>query len=496
MFTGHRIGMAAMLAVAVTGCGGGGSGAGLAGAGPGGGFDTGIGGSGGLVGSVQSFGSVIVNDVVMEIDDAQFTIEGERAGVGLVGQNLLREGQHLTIIGDVNAGLAGEVIYRSDLQAPVEVAPVFDPLTGAGELTVLGQVVKTRALTRFASGTSLETLQAGDVVEVSGTRDASGALVATYMERRDALDRYKVVGRVSAVSAPGFTIGNLTVDTQSAGIVNPAVGELVEVVIDADGFTAGQPVVGLRVEPLDDLDVVEGGRLEVEGFIDTFASSSRFTVGGFPVSVDEPVDFERGEADDLELNARIEVEGSVSASGRLLAERIVFKPTEAIRVEGRVAPGGIDLVARTVTTDVGVTFVVRALTELEDESASDVSPLTLEDLAPGDVVEVRGFLDGARVIAAGIEREDADPDAETRLRAPADAAPVVAADGTVELLLLGIAVTGDRSSTRYEGDDDGILSQAAFVELVDGGTVVEATWNAFTDVSQRVDVLAIEEEDD
>ncbi len=485
--------LAALLFPALTSCGG------AAGGGIDGGpnvADTALGGSGGVVGTAQGFGSVIINDLVMDIDDARFEIEGEHAGVGLVGQNQLAEGQQLVLLGDVESRHATEVFYRSDVKGPLEATPIFDPLTGVGQLTVLGQTVKVNSATRYSGGAALDTLQVGDLLELSGARNAAGELVATFIEREAALAEYKVVGRVSGVAAPGFTVGGLVVDTQAGGLVNPAVGDLVEVKFASDAYVSGQPGGARTVEVLSGLDLREGEHFEIEGYVDAFVGPMDFSVNGVPVAVGSATEFEKGREDDLALNVRVEVEGVVLGTGVLEADRVIFKPTAAIRVEGSIAEGGIDLTGRTVTTAVGIAFVVRNLTELEDESAAGADPLSLQDLAPGDFVEIRGFLDGPDVVAAEIEREDSEPGLVTRLRAPADAVPTVDANGDLHLTLLGVEVIASRAGTLFEDVNEDPVDLERFAALVQAGTVVEASWDEFTSAGAVPSQLAIEEEDD
>lgn len=481
--------LSAAAVLAAASCGGGGtglsSGSGLA--------DTGLGGSGGVTGPAQGFGSIIINDLVLDVDSAEFEIEGRSAGIGLTGQNLLAEGQQLVVRGDIEAREASEVFYRSDIMGPLAALPVFDALTGRGQLDVLGQVVKVNSATRY-DGVSLDTLQPGDLLEISGTRDAQGALVATYVGHETSLDEYKVVGTASAVTSTGFSIAGLAVDTATNGLPVPPAGGAVEVRFPAAALATTPALPATAVEVLDGLELDEGERFEVQGFIDTFDSASRFTVAGIPVTVPAGVRFDDGSADDLELNARIEVEGSADSAGRLVAERIIFKADEAIRVEGAVS--GVDLQARTVTTSVGLTFAVRGLTELEDDSDLGVEPFTLDDLMLGDYVEIRGFRDGSELVAAEIEREDPEAGQPTRLRAPADAAPAINDQGELELSLLGIQVRGVAAVTAFEDDDEGPVTLQAFAGLVAPGVIVEARWDAFTATSEAADGLAIEEEDD
>ena len=97
-------------------------------------FDTGLGGSGGLIGSVSGFGSVIVNDREMDTDDAVFIIEGVEGT-----QADLREGMQVVVTGDIGELNAEAVFYRSNIKGPMPVAPVIEDLSvGRATFTVLG----------------------------------------------------------------------------------------------------------------------------------------------------------------------------------------------------------------------------------------------------------------------------------------------------------------------------------------------------------------------
>ena len=143
-----------------------------------------------------------------------------------------------------------------------------------------------------------------------------------------------------------------------------------------------------------------------------------------------------------------------------------------------------------MSTDVGLTFAIRALTELEDDSSVGIDPFTLDQLVPGDFIEVRGFLDGTMLVAAELEREDFD--ARTRMRGPVTAEDEVA--GTVDIL--GVTVTGIDGVTEYRNISAVVLpDKAGFHALVELGTFVEARWDAFSSNTATADRLDLEEDD-
>ena len=498
-----------LIVVSLAACGGGGAGGGdiadtgIGGSGAGGGgssptefgFDTGIGGSGGAAGPIQDFGSIFVNDLVMNIDSAEFEIEGQDAGVGLEGQSQLKEGQQVVIPYDADSFdgseyEAVEVYYRSNVKGPVTSLTVVDQATGSADLVVLGQNVRSNAATLFSGGASLATLVVGDELEVSGVPDADGLLIATFIELETGLTEYKVIGQVADVTATTFTLDGLTVD-YSATAFSASNGDAVEVKIDPADFTPPASAQARDVERLPDLRIEPNAEVEFEGFITSFTDTAdpsvkNFVVNGLAVTTSSDTEYEDGGVEDLGENVKVEVDGTVDATGTLVAEKIEIESTNAVRAESTVVE--VDLVAGDVTTAVGVTFRVSDLTELEDER-DGVEPFALEDLANGDYIEVRGFLEGSVIKAVELERDDFRDD--QRLRAPVTSTPTISA-GVGTLVLSDVSVTATDAATSF-ADGDGTLS--GFFSLLEVGTFVEARWDVFSSTGETVDELSIEEED-
>ncbi|HEY5646718.1 MAG TPA: DUF5666 domain-containing protein [Pseudomonadales bacterium] len=474
--------------------GGGGAGGGGTGGGGGGGtppptpnfqFDTGIGGSGGVIGDIDGFGSIIINGLELETDgDTDYFIEGEPD----FSQDDLREGYYIVVAGDISNNDADEVFYRSNLKGPVSAAPVvIDALTGRYQLTVLGQTVITSASTRFSNVLAANIVQ-GNLLEVSGPIDSLGRVLATYVERKASLTEYKAIGSVSSLNTNDetFDLGGLAVtytgaafsDFDGASLAN---GQLVEVKMAASGFTAPASATVTEVELLPVPSIEEGAELEVEGYIDSYTSQTQFTVSGVPVTTNASTTYEDGAASGLAANVKVEVEGTANASGVIVAERIEFKSDDAIRVEGRVT--SVDVTGGTVTA-LGITFEIRASTELED-ARDNVSPFTINDLDLGDYIEARGFLDGSVIVTVELERDDSDPRA--RLRGPLTAI----SEPTSTLDIQGVTVTEALGTTSYDGDSSP-AGRTNFYNQVEIGTSVEADWDAFVSLADPADELTIE----
>jgi hypothetical protein len=139
----------------------------------------GIGRTGLAIGPITTFGSVVVNGVHYETTSAAFTIN-DAPGT----QSDLRVGQVVTVRGtiddDLSSGTAAEVTFDDNVKGPVESIDLT-----ANQIVVLGQVVHVGPDTSFddsISPATIEGLNVGDIVEISGLVAADGTVSATRIE--------------------------------------------------------------------------------------------------------------------------------------------------------------------------------------------------------------------------------------------------------------------------------------------------------------------------
>ncbi len=226
------------------------------------------------------------------------------------------------------------------------------------------------------------------------------------------------------------------------------------------------------------------GRL---GFIDQFLSTTDFDVASLTVTTDTQTTFENGTSASLAIGVKVEVEGTIDENGILVASKIKIEQVDAARIEA------IDTAAQTITI-LGIVIEIEAFTVIEDNSSIGMDPLTFSDLFIGDKIEMRGFVEGTRLIATEIERED--PDDRARLRGPvtAEVEPGASTTGTVDIF--DITVSGESATTEYRNDADATITQTEFYDAVEIGTFVEARWDIFSDTSLTPDRLSLENDGD
>ncbi|MBM4221940.1 MAG: hypothetical protein FJ170_08340, partial [Gammaproteobacteria bacterium] len=169
MSTFSRVLLPLVATLAAAGCGGGG-----------GGVSAGIDRLGVTTGSINGFGSIIVNGVRYNTTGASFTVDDNPGG-----QDDLAVGQVVTIEWESSDNgttfRARTVMYDDAVEGRITAISLV-----AGTFDVLGQTVRVDAGTSFDSTISpgaLSSLAVNDIVEVSGLADAQGVIRATRIER-------------------------------------------------------------------------------------------------------------------------------------------------------------------------------------------------------------------------------------------------------------------------------------------------------------------------
>jgi hypothetical protein len=471
------------LAGVLTGCGGGGGGGGDAALSSGTVTATGV-----SSGAITGFGSVFVNGVKFNTDSAEVF----RGDDQLNDVRELSIGMLVRVEGDLDRRIANRVRFEEDVKGPADGAASGD------RFSVMGQTVITDAGTVF-NNTSLAAIAAGDVLEISGLRNADDDIVARYVEGKAgpaSVNRYSLVGNVRNLdtNARTFLIDGLTVDYGVAQVNdlpggNPTEGQLVEVKDDNKAYLAGSlALAATAVEPRNRLGngVSTGAKVEVERLVTRVNSSNEFELGELLVRTGPSTSFLFGSPDGIAVGARLEVEGIIDGNGVLQATKVKFEDN-GLRIQAHVDPLGVDAGSGTVTL-LGVTVAVDGATSMEDKR-DGVSPFGIGAIGDSDYLEIRGFRAANGVFIATELIRDQD-DARAEMRSPVTNVDAVA--GTVEIL--GITINTDGSTRFRDEDDQPITASQFFGALVGGLTPVQAKWDPFTDVSAPVRELELEDD--
>jgi hypothetical protein len=275
-------------------------------------------------GTITGFGDLTVNGVRYEAHGASIMVDSQP---GVLSD--LKAGHVVTLTGHISgsgsAGDASAVRMHSRVTGAVESID-----NGTGRLTVMGQTVRLGPDTRYSADidpATLEGLAAGDRARISGYVDAAGNIRATRVESADAGWPLQVTGVVSGhdISNLLFDINQLAVDYGNAMVIDlpggaPSNGMTVRVIGRlSDGlFVAEQLLSGPA------LAAGVRQRVQVGGIVTRFASPADFDANGIAASVASAATFSNGDSGDLQLNARVTIDGEFDTGSRVRATRITF----------------------------------------------------------------------------------------------------------------------------------------------------------------------------
>jgi hypothetical protein len=315
------------LLLGLGGCGGGGGGSNYAGGG--------IGGSGISVGAITAIGSIEVDGVNFDTSGATIFVGDDNEGTGdQAVHDFLDVGKMVVVEGavdeDGNTGIAYNIYFEADVVGRIESID-----NGAGEMIVLDQKLAIDEATVLLDERygppgiviSLDDFSEDDSVEVSGYLDFDGTIRATYVGKKAALNDVEVKGVVAALdtSAHTFKIRNLTVQ-YGAGTTElpdgePREGQLVRV---SGTLQSKSKLEASRIQLAREARIFDEDRMEVEGFVTDFISSTEFVVGyRQQVVTDHDTKFIGGSVTELERGVKVKVKGRLEKDV-LLAKKLTF----------------------------------------------------------------------------------------------------------------------------------------------------------------------------
>jgi hypothetical protein len=271
---------------------------------------------------------------------------------------------------------------------------------------------------------TLDSLAPGNRVEVSGVRVADDTIRATRVallkEQPSGGKNLEIKGVVAELTADTFKLGDQTVKYSEARQIDagaPKEGQLVEAKGGLEGGVFIADTIELEAESLGGADGEDG---ELEGYLTSFTSISRFAVNGQLVATDASTEFKDGAtaASIQQAGARIQVEGRFDADGVLQAREVAVKLESDIRLSdtiSRIDVSGPN--SGTLTTRLGIEATVTPETSLRDDTGADGPDFNLQKLHTGDRVEIRGVKNSTGGVAASrLQREDEE--AGCSLRGP------------------------------------------------------------------------------
>lgn len=420
------------------------------------------------VGTISGFGSVISNGIEFNTDSVTIMMDGRPGNLAD-----LRVGMVVSIRGSIDdtsgAATASAINFSDDVEGPIRNINMAN-----NSFVVLGRVVFFDELTVFDNA-ALNTLAVGNVVQVSGQWRSQERIQATHIERKAnayaAGMEMEVKGEISGlnIGTQRFNIGTQACNYSAAmlelGGASLANGLYVEVSSHSPLSNGDMLLDRIQARDRDrDKDQLcdSGCDFDLDGYVTSFVSPTEFDVDGSPVTTTSATIYVNGTVDTLALDVKLAVSGTVDTAGVLVADRIVFHLPSLIEIEADVE--AIDTTNATVTV-LGTVVTTNDSTLFRDHSDAEVREFWLDDLAIGDRVEMRAYLDGGVVVATRLERDDADDGVTLKAVVEAIARPSVT--------LLGVTVTTD-AATIFQNLAKQVIDDDEFFSLVVIDSLVRA----------------------
>lgn len=342
------------------------------------------------IGGISAFGSIIVNGIRHDIDQATITVNDATS---------LKLGMTVQVNGVINPttaqGTARTVVSAAELRGAVESVDA-----AGGSLRVLGTVVTIDNDTVFDGLTGLADLAPRDTVQVYGLPTAPGSLRATRIERSaTTASGWVLTGFVQALdrTARSFRLGDVTVRYASAAFASPLTEALL-----ADGLivrvrTQNEPaalnLVASRIESWYALPTTTGQTANLSGVVTGFTGLGAFQLLGQAVDA-SAAQITGGNASFIGNGTRLDVTGTVQ-SGVIKATTVRIRYTP-----GTGGPVALDVSGKIARFDSVASFMVNGTTI--DASGAGVTFVngTAANLAKGVSVSVSGTDSSGGVLLA------------------------------------------------------------------------------------------------
>lgn len=388
-----------------------------------------------VAGTVTGLGQFAVDGATYDVADATVGVELDAAAETAASVAALKVGQQVEV--QTADGRAAKVLVRATVVGAVEGVDAAN-----ARFTAVGQTLHVTETTVFEGVSGLAELRVGDRVEVHGTLNAGGEVVATRVEVRpaDATVRVRAAGLAAEhdAAAKTFKLGALVVD-YAAATVKPegaTIGNGVPVLVYSDQLPSGGRLVARAVR-VALKPALEGRRFVIGGLVTEAAADGKtFKVNGIAVDASAAEVLGPGNPTfaDIRNMTLVRVEGAFTTRGgavELKATRVWIVPAAERR--------RIVLLGQVTDFVSAASFKVRGTPV--DGSAAALRNGSAADLKDGAFVLVKGRIAGDIVRAEEITF--LTPPAGQVFRLSGVVSDYDAAAGTFKLLAIPMRLATD-----------------------------------------------------
>ena len=392
--------------------------------GSGGGGDStqtaGIGGTGIVAGKTTGFGSIFVNGKKFETDQSRFIVDGDDSA----SQSDLALGMYVQLrVETQNGNIVGEaldVFYDDEVQGPV--AGISGTSSGETQrtFTVFGQNIIIDDTSTIFVGTSFAGLTNNRLVEISGFRTSPNDITATYVEDKGLFgvgSEVEVRGTITLYTPvpEELVVDGVTIETNGFTVKDLDSGPLqIGMYVEVEGTSqANGKVLATRIEEEDEDLGDDVDDVSLQGVISNYAGLDNFFIDGQQVDASGASLSPANAASLLGNGVEVEVEGDI-VGDILIADELELRDGES---ELRTTVRTIDLPGNRFELEypgngdssLGTVWVsVSGQTLFEDESAANLPNFSLDQLAVGNFVKVKGIANLGEVDAEVVKRQDPD----------------------------------------------------------------------------------------
>ncbi len=420
------------------------------------------------VGTVNGFGSVIVDGTRFDDTGATVEVEQEPGAPKTIALRDLRLGQSVTVEfdGNENSPLARTIRVEGELVGAV------DSVDAAGKkLVVAGQDVRINTdaaagpVTAFDGYQSLADVKAGDRVEVHGLPklDATANKLyvqATRIERKaDNIQFVRVTGTIANLAATTFDLGGLKVTYAATTKLIPANAQLANgqrVVVWSDTAVAGNALTAKAIRVRGE---IRADKAWVGGPVTdcVAACAAKFKVNGIEVDA-SAAKFSNGDAADLANGVFVRVRGTFDpATAKVKASQVVFRDDNDMQLELWGLLSGFK-----AGNDGTATFTLRGVTvKTNAQTKVDKCPAAPVDGTP---VKVEGKIDGNVLAATEVKCLLLFANMRGEVRGTITTVDAAAKKFTLSSLP-NVTVTYDPATTKFEDGTAAQLVVGAVVEV-------------------------------